>query len=240
MQIDLGHELLNHGESRWFTELDLPETGILQLFYDLEHDVMLDPEQPSGAVVRWVSERDLFRPGWLLDHPDLQEFADSEDLLPALTDTRQPASFDSLSVSLQFLPSLGAPPDHLDEDQFERFEYLRRLLAAQARHGPADWELGRTRMYRAADPTFPAAAPSSSVRGLGHYDLRVEEDETREALRKSLPLTDGDRHVLLFNIVGVDNLDGAFGDDGHLEVWIRSSDLRAKNFGAVAPILRSA
>ncbi|WP_122263982.1 DUF1963 domain-containing protein [Ornithinimicrobium cerasi] len=240
VQVDLGHEVLNHGESRWFAELDLPETGILQLFYDLEHDVRVDPGQPSGALVRWMTEKDLSRPDWLLDHPDVQEIADGEDLLPAVTDTRHPASFDPVSVSLSFMPSLGPPPDHLDEDQYERFEYLVRLLAAHARHRPADWELSRVPVYRAADPTFPAALPSSSVRGLGHYDLRVEVDETREALQKFLPLSDGDRHVLLFDIVSVGNLDGAFGDDGHLEIWIRLSDLRARNFDKVAPILGSA
>ena len=49
-----------------------------------------------------------------------------------------------------------------------------------------------------------------------------------ESLEPFLPLSEpGDEWVFLLDVPGTGPLEGWFGDDGHLEVWIRSSDLAA-------------
>lgn len=60
-----------------------------------------------------------------------------------------------------------------------------------------------------------------------------------ESLRR-LGAAHGDRDgwVLLADIPGVRHLEGWFGDEGHLEVWIRDADLRAGRFGQARPVLR--
>ena len=78
--------------------------------------------------------------------------------------------------------------------------------------------------------------PSSRLRGLGHHEVT---NEVRAALDAALPLGPGDRHVVVFDVAGNRNLEGAFGDCGHLQVWMRASDLAARDFTVTASMYRS-
>lgn len=59
-----------------------------------------------------------------------------------------------------------------------------------------------------------------------------------ERLADVLPLTDGDDYVLLADVPGVGPLDGWTGDMGHIEFWIRDSDLTKHEFSQAWALLR--
>ncbi|MDI6100202.1 DUF1963 domain-containing protein [Actinoplanes sp. NEAU-A12] len=60
-----------------------------------------------------------------------------------------------------------------------------------------------------------------------------------EPLRTLLPCKDhDDGYRLLIDVPGVGPLDGWIGDEGHLQFWIRESDLRRHRFGRVWAFIR--
>ncbi|WP_309066693.1 DUF1963 domain-containing protein [Microbacterium sp.] len=60
----------------------------------------------------------------------------------------------------------------------------------------------------------------------------------RDVLAEVLPLTPGGEYVLLLDLESWTHLEGWFGDAGHLEVWIRRSDLAARDFGRAWCLMR--
>lgn len=78
--------------------------------------------------------------------------------------------------------------------------------------------------------------PTSRIGGFGH---NAWNDELEEVLSETLPLDNGDEYFLLFDIAGVRRLEDWFGDSGHLQVWIRRSDLRARRFDLVWCVIRN-
>ncbi|CAL4861117.1 hypothetical protein MMM2322_02802 [Microbacterium sp. MM2322] len=75
---------------------------------------------------------------------------------------------------------------------------------------------------------------------LGLPDLSYGlDDGDRDVLKKELPLSGDDRHVLLFNLASDRQFDGVFGDGGRLEVWMRRTDLAEARFSEVVSFLRS-
>ncbi|MDT0278461.1 DUF1963 domain-containing protein [Blastococcus goldschmidtiae] len=76
-------------------------------------------------------------------------------------------------------------------------------------------------------PRLPPGAARFVPQVLGHPQLGWG-NVVQESLEPFLPLSEeGDRWVFLLDVPGVGPLDGWFGDEGHLEVWIRASDLAA-------------
>ncbi|WP_240898803.1 DUF1963 domain-containing protein [Kocuria sediminis] len=61
----------------------------------------------------------------------------------------------------------------------------------------------------------------------------------RAVLARVLPLEQpGDEHRLVIDLESWTGLAGWFGDTGHLEVWMRGSDLHARDFHAAWCLLR--
>ncbi|EMY34930.1 hypothetical protein D477_006979 [Arthrobacter crystallopoietes BAB-32] len=62
--------------------------------------------------------------------------------------------------------------------------------------------------------------------------------EAVDVLNAVLPLDAGDGHVLLLDLESWTHLEGWFGDAGHLEVWMRRSDLAGRDFGKAWCLVR--
>lgn len=106
---------------------------------------------------------------------------------------------------------------------FELAEELERQLRCS-------WQLQRT------GRSTGEPAPVSHV--YGHS--QSGELNARAVLGRVLPLTEpSDEHRLLVDLEGWTSLAGWFGDAGHLEVWMRESDLRRRDFGAAWCLLRT-
>ncbi len=63
-------------------------------------------------------------------------------------------------------------------------------------------------------------------------------DELNDTLARVLPLASADEHVLILDLESWTHLEGWFGDAGHLEVWMRRSDLATRNFDAAWCFIR--
>lgn len=62
--------------------------------------------------------------------------------------------------------------------------------------------------------------------------------EIGDILNLLLPLLPDDDHVLLLDLESWTHLEGWFGDAGHLEVWMRRSDLATRDFGKAWCLIR--
>ncbi|WP_188539634.1 DUF1963 domain-containing protein [Kocuria dechangensis] len=117
--------------------------------------------------------------------------------------------------------------------------------AADAAGGPVDRfevaaaleeQLLRSWMLLRTGSTAGPAVPISHVYG---HSQRGEIN-ARALLERLLPLTvPGDQHRLILEVEGVTALDGWFGDSGHMEVWMRDSDLAARDFEASWCLVRN-
>lgn len=109
-------------------------------------------------------------------------------------------------VTQDCVATLPAPED-VDPDLGEAVDRARQmLLSAQralARGGDGDADIWTVR-------------PSSTVFGHGWHSA----DEARRTLAAVRPDREPGAWVLLADIAGVGPLDGWFGDEGHLEVWV--------------------
>ena len=61
----------------------------------------------------------------------------------------------------------------------------------------------------------------------------------RTVLAVTLPVTGDDEHVLVLDLASWPHLDGWFGDAGHLEVWMRRSDLAKRDFARAWCLIRT-
>lgn len=83
-----------------------------------------------------------------------------------------------------------------------------------------------------------AGTPTPVSHVYGHS--QVGELNARAVLNRVLPLEQPrDEHRLVVDLESWTTLSGWFGDGGHLEVWMRESDLRAGDFSAAWCMLRS-
>lgn len=121
--------------------------------------------------------------------------------------------------------TLPSPEDIEDERIAERCDLARRrLLATNCEAGGVDlppvdlWTL----------------RPESHLFGHGWHSAR----EGREILTAAAPGGDGAEWLLLADIAGVGPLDQWFGDEGHLEVWVRAADVRARAFERAWVLMR--
>ncbi len=212
LQVDLGSAAQNIGyEGAPLAELGLPVSGVLQLFYDMAGDVRESPGPDRGTVLRWVPE---------------------EVLTGAVRDTSFEPAYPAQNLVAEVAASTGYPGTQLTGQELERFQYVGEVLEAATRHA-TDMESDPHTVIRA---DHVPVLPSSRLRGLGHHEVT---NEVRAALDAALPLGPGDRHVVVFDVAGNRNLEGAFGDCGHLQVWMRASDLAARDFTVTASMYRS-
>jgi hypothetical protein len=110
----------------------------------------------------------------------------------------------------------------LDDQTFERLEAAnQRVLETVV----SSWGVDELE-------TPPDAVPLL----LGHS---AEERATaHQRLTDVLPLSDHDAYVLLADIPGVGPLEGWIGDMGHIEFWIRESDLAKRDLARAWALLR--
>ena len=100
----------------------------------------------------------------------------------------------------------------------------RRLLAVRRQIGQDD-----------PQPVDPwTLRPDSHLFGHGWHSVR----EAREALGAAVQGDDLDDWLLVADLAGVGPLDQWFGDEGHLEVWVRPADVRARAFDRAWMLLR--
>lgn len=212
MQVDLSSAALNLGfDGLTLQQTGLPTSGLLQLFADLSTDVRETHAANAGVVVRLISDRQLER---------------------LVVDTRHEAAFPHARLVTEMAASPGYPDANLSEEELGRFLFVEESLEVAARMGLDD----SVALESVATPGHAPVLASSRLRGLGHH---VINEQVTASLNSALPLTDEDRHVILLDVAGNRNLEGAFGDCGHLQVWIRASDLSKRNFSDIAAMCRT-
>ncbi|EMY35640.1 hypothetical protein D477_003058 [Arthrobacter crystallopoietes BAB-32] len=119
--------------------------------------------------------------------------------------------------------SLRPPADNMD---LPDAAFNRVLDAHDAVHDAwqSFYKAGREKVFM----------PLSHVYGHGWKGIT----EISGILNDVLPLQEGDEHVLLLDLEGWTHLEGWFGDAGHLEVWMRRSDLAARAFDKAWCLIR--
>lgn len=212
LQIDLSTLCQATAVHAFIATTVMPTEGLLQLFHTTTGDSRTDSHIPGGgATVLYVPEALLAQ----------RSRADGEALFPVRR------------ISMEVLPAfrfgLAATTD----------EALAQVIALQTR---ADTIAREATWYREGDARsdpFDEALPTSSrMLGSQWFDFDASA-ETRNVLEEDLPLrSPRDRHILLFDVSGDTPCDGVFGDDARLEIWIRESDLAARDFGQVVSFIR--
>lgn len=218
-QVDLGGAADSlGGPTNVLDDLGLPKTGVLQLFHDLQtYGWEAEERQLHGWHVRWVQQPDrlLKRPRKLDD----RSFRKPQRLEP--------------------IPALSIPPaDAFQAPQavWKRYERLTMHIEDRLRspfilgepvddHRPTAWESNHHQ-----------EAPTSRMGGFGHHPLN---EDPAPLLGEMLPLAASDDYFLLFDIAGVRHLEDWFGDSGHLQTWIRRSDLLNRQFDDVWCVIRA-
>ncbi|WP_299168800.1 DUF1963 domain-containing protein [uncultured Arthrobacter sp.] len=111
--------------------------------------------------------------------------------------------------------SVRSPEDSIDlpEDDFNRIEHANNaILEAWL----SFYKAGREKVY----------TPLSHVYGHSWKGT----NELNDTLEQVLPVASSDEHVLILDLESWTHLEGWFGDAGHLEIWMRRSDLAGRNF----------
>jgi len=141
------------------------------------------------------------------------------------------------------------PPDDLGDAHRPRRPAVRRLTWTVP--SPLDVELTdeeSERLDLAHEHVMRTATDDPWRRDLGdhveHWPLLLGHsplgrNEAVERLAGVLPTDGPDDYVMLLDIPGVGPFEDWFGDEGHLEVWIRDQDLRAHRLDLAWPLLRS-
>lgn len=199
-------------------DLDLPSSGTLQVFHDLE-TTGWDPTDRSrhGWLVRWIE-----RPTHLLAKPrDLET--------DAFRPPRLVAPVPAISI-----PSPESAP--IGGDELDRYMKASQHIEDQMRSPVNTLAFVDDDRASAWEDDHRPEAPTSRLGGYGHHpDL----EELRELLATVLSSDDGDSRIMLFDIAGVRGLEDWFGDSGHLQVWIRRSDLARGGFDQSWCVLRT-
>jgi hypothetical protein len=215
LQLDLSTLPQDNAIRAFISQTPLPQEGLLQLFHTTMGDSRTDPQRAGGgATVLYVPEKTLVHRA----RPHGNEV------------------YSARRIRMRMLPSFRfGPAAHSDEVSLKVIT-LQMRADAIARSGTRFDEEG----YVARTDPFEEIVPSSSrMLGIQWFDVD-DSDETREILVRDLPLgTPNDRHILLLDVSSDTALEGIFGDDGRLEVWIRASDLAASDFSHVVSFIRS-
>ncbi|MFB8386158.1 DUF1963 domain-containing protein [Microbacterium sp. NPDC055910] len=191
-----------------------PADGLVQVFHTTLGDSRTAPDVPNGgAVVRHVAEDDVRARGPI-----------------------ESGQTSAHAVEIIALPTFQPSPD-ASADAVERAGWLQLEADQVARNGsyPDGFEAAAER-----SPFEARAGAVVHLGGLAAPDFGMSLDDVH-VLSVQLPLQHpSDEHVLLFDIPGDPSFGGVFGDSGHLEIWIRRSDLDAHRFSPLATFIRSA
>ncbi|MDF1487801.1 DUF1963 domain-containing protein [Tessaracoccus caeni] len=209
-------DLRDGGVLQLLHTLGFPKSGVLQVFHDLETSGWDTAEKP-GWCVRWVQN-----PTRLLQRPPMDQGS-----------YRKPRA-------MKVTPAKSVPSAILfsgDADAWERYEraaiHIEDTLRSPFNQGKIKTDRRPTVWESHHQPEFP----TSRIGGFGHHPWN---EELEEVLTAALPLTSADdEYFLLFDIAGVRHLEDWFGDCGHLQVWIRHSDLAAHHFDRVWCVIRT-
>ena len=217
VQADLGFMRGDFGGAeRIFDDLGIPDSGVLQVFHDLE-TYGWDADEEPGWCVRWVEN-----PTKLLDPPPMDRDG-----------YRKPRLIEASTA-------ISIPPVEVfagEGESWERYHQVAMRVEDQLRSPLSQGKFKEDKRPTAWESDHVPEFPTSRIGGFGYHPLT---DEIEEVLLKALPLSSAkDEYFLLFDVAGVRHLDGWFGDCGHLQVWIRSSDLKKRNFDDVWCIIRT-
>lgn len=187
----------------------LPDCGLLQVFHDLE----TYGDEPEDRLAR----------GWLVQWADVGpevrlDLIDGPDDLDLPSETCQ---------ALYAHPGISVPSSS---------DFLGRADFDEVEHIYSAWNQAWA-VQRFDKPRGQEHVPFTHLYGHSHSG---DDIAVLDILPKVLPLTaEGDRYRLIADIESWTALDGWFGDVGHLEVWMRDSDLVARAFDQAWCIIRT-
>lgn len=217
------------GLAQWPRRADgIPLAHLLQV--ELPDDDALSkrhPALPFGGVLQFFHDLETVgdesvdgrNGGWLVHHT--RHLATRTLLRP--TDLTDDAFRDRTQASAAPTWTFPCPLDlDLDDQAFERLEAAHQRVFETV---TSAWGVDELQ-----EP--PDAVPLM----LGHSTQ--ERTIAVHRLTAVLPLAGNDDYVLLADIPGVGPLDGWVGDMGHLEFWIRNSDLVKRDFDRAWALLR--
>lgn len=219
LQVALHEEAMNVPD---FEALELPGTGVLQVFHDLTSPG--DPgDHAAGAwTLRWLEDDEGQVRGevGLLSWPD--------DMPPERRLAAVPINADVTPT----IPS-ALDVDSLSDEDFERYERVQDLLnwwpyVRNIQRASVDADGDDGLQGNPWSPDFVAVEPISRLGGFSDCETNPDHEQV---LREVLPLSDGDRHVLLADLnprqfTGEDWFHGG----RHLQVWMRRNDLTCRRF----------
>jgi hypothetical protein len=217
------------GLSRWpRRDDDVPLAHLAQVELKDQLPPTMLPSLPREGVLQFFHDLEAIgddpvdgkRGAWLvhyLPHPSTKTLSRPEDLGE---DAFRPRQFADDMVTWTFPSSLGLD---LTDEEFERVELAneRVLETVHSRWG-----------------AYEKATATDAVPMMFGYGAE-SRPEAVDRLGPVLPLQSADdRYVLLVDIPGAGPFDGWIGDMGHLEFWIRDSDLKHRHFDRAWALLR--
>jgi hypothetical protein len=157
--------------------------------------------------------------GWLLHHSLIPESA----MLRRPDDLTDDAFSDRYMARIEQTWTFPSPLDlDLDDPTFELLEAANERVLETV---TSSW--GIDELEKSPDAVPLLFGHSAEERLIAH-----------QRLADVLPLSGGDGYVLVADIPGVGPLDGWIGDMGHIEFWIRASDLARRDFARTWALLR--
>jgi len=205
---------LDTDDAHLLASAPLPTSGVLQLFHSTTGDSRTDPDIPGGGATVLHLRLEQVQSGAYVD----------------LTAADYPAH----RISATALPTFVIAAEAA-EDAIDAVMELQRRTDVLARGGTPTRDYVRAQRR---NPFTAVEAPSTHVLGAPFYDFEVGPQE-QETLDERLPLQDGDRHLLLFEVTAETVFDHVYGDLGRLQVWLRAADLAAAHFDDVVSFWHS-
>jgi hypothetical protein len=185
------------------------------------------PAMPTEGVLQFFHDLEAIgdeacdgqNGGWLVHHGLQPETV----MLPRPDDLTDDAFRDRVMARSEQTWTFPSPLDlDLDDPTFERLEAAHeRVLETVA----SSW--GVDELERPPDAMPLLLGHSAEGQLIAH-----------QRLADVLPLSGNDAYVLLADIPGVGPLEGWIGDMGHIEFWIRDSDLAKRDFARAWALLR--
>lgn len=225
VQVDLAHEALNQGEDL-YPRTGLPDDGIVCLFHALETFGWDSTDDSTAWRVLWQPQ----------DARD--EAGEVEPVSPAAPNAAPP-----FPINPQVVATAPTPLDLEDagDEEWERYDRAVEWLEQFAHEANA---MGTSEADRLTpwQEDYEPVAPLSRMGGFGHADTHAE---LTDVLHEKLPLAEeGDGYYLLFDVNPLAITDTSvlttwFHGGRHLEVWLRRSDLVARNFTNVWCVIRT-
>lgn len=223
-QVDLGYESMNVGDPG-FVPTGLPNEGIIQFFHDTQNmgepEDVEDPTNPPWAIRYFVPENDEVETFEFME--PVEGSARSVPLTPLDIDG-------FMNVKDQFSVDFASDAEsdlYAEFVELTEFEIYNRLLRFEA----------RLPEHRPEHPEFIPEERISRMSGWSACEIR---DEYNGHLTDLLPLKDkSDEHVLLFEINPRTFPTPGWFHERPVQVWIRRTDLEARNFDQVWCFIRT-